>query len=163
MKAEVLFFHIPQEVRVRLEYEARKYKVTMSWIVRSLVDTYRSSGYPMPCSKRPRRLLAEHVRFGLILHGNKSELMAYARLNGGEAGPFLRYLLELWLSGELIPDLDSVATVKSVKKCVFSMDGIASDIHIDANWYKPHEFREKNPKRNLWWMERGLRRKRKTY
>lgn len=155
--AESMHCIIPLGPRQRLERIARKKRVTMSWIVRSLIRKYRKKHPNPPRLKRPRSLNGPRVRFCLKVYGEKSELQAWARSNGGEFSPLLREILELWMAGKLQPNLESEKTVKILKKFNFQFNGVASAIPLSQFFHFPTDFWPKNPGGNLSLMELGLR------
>lgn len=128
----------------------------MSWLVRALIQQYRTQAGKMPRFQRPRRFAEEHCRFCLRLHGDKEELLLYTRSNGGEFSPFLRFILDLWERGVLVPDPESPQTTKTVKSIQLVKISAASDTHYFQVTYKKADYWPKNAENNLWLMELGL-------
>jgi len=151
-----IFFLMPVKIRIKLEQEADNNGVNMSWIIRSLIQYYRMNSKKMPVFKRPHSLNENHVRFSLKLYGNKSELLTYCRCNGGEFSAFVRYLLEEWVKGNIVPDLDNVKTVKNVNRIIWYFTGIASIIPVRLQFYQQSEYRLKNQCNNYYFMHSGL-------
>ena len=151
-KVESIFFLMPVKIRLKLERTAVEYGVTMSWIIRAIILWYRTENCVMPVFKRPAKLLGRHCRFSLKLYGDKCELLTFCKCNGGEFSPFIRYLLDLWFEGKIIPDLQSVLTVKTIKKIEFQFNRVASISPTKIYYYKKSEFWKKNPQGNLFLM-----------
>lgn len=158
-KKESIYFLLPTRIRLALEDEARETGTTMCWVVRAAIRSFRQQRRKMPRFRRPGRLEEKHVRFCLKLYGEKSELVNYARANGGEFSPFVRHVLELWFRGDLSLDLESSRTTKSVYSFLTKFDGIASIKRIFKFYYKKDDYWPKNPAGNLWLMELGLARR----
>ena len=148
---------IPVRIRIKLENIAFENGVTMSWIIRAVIHKWRLDNKHMPVCKRPARLSENHADFSLKLYGNKDEILTYSRCNGGEFSPFIRFLLDLWYNGGLTIDLESVCTVKKIKKIKIRFNGVASVKPCSVAWYKKSEFWKKNPESNLYLMTLGLR------
>ena len=157
MKNESIHFKIPLQARLKLEACAYKNEVTMSWIIRALITSYRNKfNGCMPLFKRPNNLPGRCVSFSLKLYGNKSEILTYARCNGGEFSPFIRYVLELWENSELEIDLECVKTIKTVKGSTLVFQGVAFVLQYNSEWYQKNEFWPKNRQNNLFLMKLGL-------
>ena len=147
---------MPVKIRIKLEQEADNKGITMSWIIRSLIHFYRTNIKKMPVFRRPHFLKEKHVRFSLKLYGNKTELLTYCRCNGGEFSAFVRYLLEEWFNGNIAPDLDSIKTVKNVKRIIWNFSGVASITPFRLQFYKKSDYRVKNRCNNYYFMHSGL-------
>ena len=156
-KVPAIHILIPVRIRLNLEKIAFENGVTMSWIIRAVIHQWRLDNKHMPVFKRPVTLSENHTNFSLKLYGNKEEILTYSRCNGGEFSPFIRFLLELWYSGDLIIDLERVNSVKNLKKIKIEFNGVASVKPWTVLWYKKSEFWEKNPVSNLYLMTLGLR------
>ena len=154
---ESIYFLLPVRIRLKLESEAIKNGVTMSWIIRAVIKCYRTTSKEMPVYKRPGLPKEKHVRFSLKLYGDKNEILTYSRCNGGEFSPFIRHVLELWYEGELSLDLESEISVKIVKKTYFVFNGVASISLVYKTFYEINEFWVKNPIGNLYLMNLGLK------
>lgn len=155
-KSQSLNSIIPTHIRFKLERSARQNGVTMSWLVRAIIQEYRATRRQMPRFRRPRRLTGDFSRFCLRLHGDKEELLLYARANGGEFSPFLRFLLDLWDRGLLSPDLESSKTTKTVKTIKLVKECATSDALFTQEIYKETDYWPKNPWNNIWLMDLGL-------
>ena len=140
-----------------LEEVACHHGITMSWIVRSLIYMWRSENPGVQVFHRPRNFNEGHTSFSLKLYGNKSELLNYARCNGGEFSSFVRFLLELWYNGVLEPDFENIRTIKNVKFSHLKFNGVASVKQYDSKWFHLKEFWPKNPSGNIFLMNLGLK------
>lgn len=128
----------------------------MSWLVRALIREYRRIYGEPPIVKRPRKLVGYHVRFCLKLYGEKQELVTYARSRGGEFSAFVREVLDLWMRGKLKPDLESVQTVKRVRKFQISLKRVAYPTLKKVDFYQKDEYWPKNRWNNIWLMDLGI-------
>lgn len=138
---------------------ARENGVTMSWIIRALIRKYRKQHPQPPRFKRPHRLKGKYVRFSLKLYGDKQELLTFARADGGEFSPFVREVLELWMAGLLTPNLKIKSTVRRIKELKLHFSTKKGTFRPKYKTYNREDLWAKDPLGNLWWMERGLARR----
>ena len=160
-KTEVLDCYLTVAQRRRIEKEARKRGLTMSWIVRSILRGYRSR-FPEPPSINESQT-ADRVRFSLCFYGDKADHLAWARHHGADLGPTIRFALDLWMRGDLkvLFDVNSVKfsdfRKRTLAKHKFRGTGYVSTYRIKGQLYKQSDFYPINKKRNLAQMLRGLR------
>ena len=160
---EQIMINLKISTRIKLEIFARENGVTMSWIIRSLLQTYVRNNKIPPETKRPRHLPCRTIRFNVCFYNNKNELMTWVRSGGREFGPVIRYILEMWEEGKLDADVENLRTIKEHYNTIFigksfysKKEGYGFQFQFKVQVFQEKDYWLKNWTRNILLMNRGI-------
>ena len=164
VKQENLMIHMKTTTRIKLEIVARDHGITMSWIIRSLIQTYLRENKIPPVTSRPRQFNCPTIRFNVCFYNNKNELQNWIKAGGQEFGPVIRYILELWEDGKLEVDFDDLDIIKEHYNSIFLYKSIKREgirygyqYQFSTETFKLSDYWLKNREGNIYLMEKGIK------
>ena len=159
-KNEIQMIFINETTRINLEKYARKYGVTMSWIIRTVLFTYKKKYSVPPEVIRPRKFYEKMIRFNICFYKNKNDWQVWVHSGGKELGPVVRYILELWEVGRLDIDFDDIFTIKEhfqVKFMGKKSYRYGFQYRFHGMKYEKNDYWPKNRIGNIFLMDFGIR------
>ena len=113
---ETFMVKLPSKFLNYIEDLAYRKGVTMSWIIRVIMKNPKNLKITKKI-QRPRKFEEPHSRFPLCFYGDKYYWKTRAYNRGWEFAPWLRNLIELYVEGDYLEDLnyEDVKTIKHRK------------------------------------------------